>query len=71
MKINSRDDWRARAVRWSWILPFAIALFSAWYFIEGDSAGSWIARIIIFSLMLGYPVWMQRRWRKRGNADRG
>jgi hypothetical protein len=46
----------------AWLLiPLAFSLFAAFYYVEGNSVSSWIARLIVFALPMG---WAFLHWRR-------
>ena len=49
-----------------WLLaPPAFSSFVAFYYVEGNSLPSWIARVIVFALPMGWALWHWRRIKRQ------
>jgi hypothetical protein len=46
-------------------LSLAFSLFAAFYYVEGNSVSSWIARLIVFALLMGWALWHWRRFKRQ------
>ena len=50
----------------AWLLvPLAFSPFAAFYYVEGNSVSSWIARLIVFALPMGWALWQWKRIKRQ------